>query len=881
MSFTPGTRLGPYEIVAPIGAGGMGEVYRARDTKLNRDVAIKVLPESFAADADRVARFTREAQVLASLNHPNIAAIYAVETTSLVMELVEGEDLSAHIARGAMPVAEVLPIARQIADALEAAHEQGIVHRDLKPANIKVRADGTVKVLDFGLAKAMDPAGGSSDAVMNSPTMTARATQMGMIIGTAAYMSPEQARGRAVDRRADIWAFGAVLYEMLSGKRAFEGDDISITLANVLKQDVTWEALPKDLPASITRLLRRCLEKDPKKRLRDIGDAWDLLDDRSAPTTPAAPRAASAIAWSLAAVGLVAASVLAFVHFRETPATSPTTKFQLAWPAGASSSVGGGRFFALSPDGRHVAIVDQNMLWVRSLSAVEPIKLDHTEGATYPFWSPDDASIAFFAGGQLKRIARTGGPVQIVTAAPDGRGGTWSPNGTIVFSAALGQQGLMRVPEAGGTSSPVTKLTTPGASDGHRYPQFLPDGERFLYLHLTSTPDIGGVYVGSLTGAAPIKVLDGQESALYAPGSAGGRGFLLVRRQNTLMAEPFDPVGGKSTGALFPIMEGAGPGFNTGLGAVSVSSAGDLIVWAGGSRTVELTWTDRSGKRGLRASPPLEGDAFALSRDGRRLAAGINATGGATDVWTLSVPDGTASKFTFGPAPGWSFPVWSPDASEMAYASPDTAGLSSYELRRKKSDMSGKEETVAKSDQIMWLWDWAADGSYLVYSTYNGLWKLPLDAAQGQPTPVRLTTAQIDAQYGQVSADGRWLAYAAGDRGATQIYVQPMPPTGAMWLVSKDGGTMPRWRRDGKELYYRADDGRLMAVPIVAGSGTSASFQNGAPQALFGSIPTPGNVRRFTYQPSADGQRFLVATPVESAASPMVFVLNWQQAIKR
>jgi len=330
---------------------------------------------------------------------------------------------------------------------------------------------------------------------------------------------------------------------------------------------------------------------------------------------------------------------------------------------------------------------------------------------------------------------------------------------------------------------------------------------------------------------------------------------------------------------LFPVIEGVGQGANTGLGAVSVSAAGDLIVWAGGSRTVEMTWIDRSGKRGIPASPPLETSAFALSADGRRLAVSVNGSGLTGDVWTLAVPDGTPSKFTFGPAPGWTYPVWSPNASEIAYATLDNAGLSGYELRRRKSDMTGSEETLLKSDTIMRLWDWSPDGTYLVYNADSALWQLPLEAREGTRTPVKLTTAPTDEQYGQVSPDGRWLAYAAGSRGDTQVYVQPMPATGAIWLVSKDGGTMPRWRRDGKELYYRGTDGRLMAVPIVAGQGTS--FQNGAPQALFGSIPTLGNITRFPYQPSADGQRFLVAMPVESAAKPMTVVLNWQPAIRR
>jgi Tol biopolymer transport system component len=869
----------------------MGEVHRARDTRLDRDVALKILPESFAGDPDRLLRFEREAKTLAALNHPNIAHVYDAgqheipgtgsRIAFLTMELVEGEDLAARIARGAIPIEEALPIAREIAAALDAAHAAGIVHRDLKPANIRLTGDGQVKVLDFGLAKATTPGPEDPEShgtPTNSPTLTARATRLGVLIGTAAYMAPEQARGRAVDKRADIWAFGCVLHEMLTGRRPFVGQDLTEILASVVKEDPDLGAAP----AGFRRLLRRCLEKDPKKRLRDIGDVWDLLDDRSAPATPAGPRIGVAVAWGVATLGIVLAGLLALVHFRGTAAPRPAMQFQLAWPGGASTTVGGGRFFALSPDGRHLAIVDQGLLWVRSLEAIDPVRLDRTEGATYPFWSPDSASIGFFAGDHLKRIARTGGPVQIVTPARDARGGTWSRNGTIVFSDAQGTQGLKRVPEAGGTAAPATTLTTPGTSDGHRYPQFLPDGEQFLYLHLTGAADVGGIYLGALNGTAPVKVLDGQDSAVYAPDPAGGGGHLLVRRQETLMAQPFDPERGAVTGALVPLIEGVGQGPNTGLSAMSASLTGDLVVWAGGIDVAELTWIDRSGKRGGPVGPALEIDSFTLSSDGHRLAMSVLGSGGTTDIWTLAVPDGAPSKFTFGAGPGWSGPVWSPDAREVAYATMDLAGLPGYELRRRKSDMSGSDEPLTRSDTILSLWAWAPDGTCLVYGSKGDLWLLPLDARPGGRAPVQLTRASGDEKYGQVSPDGRWLAYAAGDRGEVHVYVQPIPATGALWLVSKDGGTMPRWRRDGRELYYRGTDGRLMAVPIAAGpAGSGVNFQNGAPAALFGPIPIPSNIDRFTYQPSGDGQRFLALLPVNSSAKPMTMLINWQQAGQR
>jgi serine/threonine protein kinase len=454
LALTPGTRLGPYDITAQIGAGGMGEVYRATDTNLDRVVALKVLPESFALDADRVARFTREAKTLAAVNHTNIAAIYGLEkakdVTALVMELVEGEDLSAHIARGAMPLADALPIARQIADALEAAHGQGIIHRDLKPANIKVRPDGTVKVLDFGLAKAMDPAGPSSADAMNSPTLTARATQMGMIIGTAAYMAPEQARGRTVDRRADIWAFGCVLFEMLTGQRAFPGEDITDTLAAVVRAEPDWRLIPAGLSPTLLAFLKRCLQKDPKQRIGDIHDVRLALDgafETTAPPTPASPSRASGgrVAWVVStAAGLAVALLVvpAVRHLRETAPDQQSYRFQITPPAGTRFTT-----FRLSPDGRYVAYIAAEggaqgaaagTLWIRALESLESRQIPGSEGSLYPFWSPDSAVVGFFQTGKLKKVVVTGGPVQAICDVVSARGGAWGPDGTILFADGPG-----------------------------------------------------------------------------------------------------------------------------------------------------------------------------------------------------------------------------------------------------------------------------------------------------------------------------------------------------------------------------------------------------------------------------------------------------------
>ena len=871
MPLASGARIGSYEVVGAIGAGGMGEVYRARDTKLHRDVALKILPDSFATDPDRLSRFEREAQVLASLNHPNIAQIFGFEESSnvraLAMELVEGEDLSQRIARGAIPLDEALAIARQIAMALEAAHALGIVHRDLKPANIKLTADGHVKVLDFGLAKAIAGDGAHTGADSSSPiaaTMTSPAmTAMGLILGTAAYMAPEQARGRVVDKRADIWAFGCVLFEMLTARRPFAGEDMTETLASVVKEQPDLTPVPRE----VRRLLTRCLEKDPKRRLRDIGDVWDLLDDASGPEAGrTVVQRSSRLPWIVAAAAILAAIAVSVMHFAETASQPATTRFAVPSPG-----TGRAEFFALSPDGSRLAIVTGGSLWVRPLDSIEPVRLERTEGATYPFWSPDNAWIGFFAGGQLRKISATGGNPQPICPAADGRGASWSRNGTIVFSNGGGLSGLSRVSETGGSATPATSLAAPGGSDGHRYPQFLPDGEHFLFLYLSSRSDVAGVYVGALDGAAPVRVREGPDSALYMA-SAAGAGYLLFRQQGTLMAQAFDPGRRQTSGAMFPVAEEVGQGQNTGVGSFSVSAQGTLAHDPGISGLRRMAWLDRTGKHLSEASSEAPISSFALARDERHLALAIQASAALeTDIWVRSLPDGAASKFTFGPAPGWFLPVWSPNGTELAYATMDLAGQSGYEIRRKRSDMTGKEETLLRTPSYLRPWDWSVDGKWLVYTAGNDdLWLLPLD---GDRKPTQFTKTPEEESYGQLSTDGRWIAYASGDRSSPHVFVQPFPATGAKWLVSAGTGSMPRWRRDGKELYYRRMDGQLMAVPI---GGASAALEHGAPQPLFGPIPTYGNVERFSYQPSIDGQQFLVVAPVQSGVPPITVVLNWR-----
>jgi len=603
MALAPGTRLGPYEITAQIGVGGMGEVYRAIDTNLKRAVAIKVLPEAVAADVDRLARFQREAEVLASLNHPNIAIVHGLEksdgVTALVMELVEGPTLADRIAEGPFPLDETLHVAKQIAEALEAAHERGIIHRDLKPANIKLRPDGAVKVLDFGLAKAMEPTGAMSSSYSLSPTITTPAmTQMGMILGTAAYMSPEQAKGRLADKRSDIWAFGSVLYEMLTGKRAFPGDDVSDTLAAVLRVEPDWTRLPANTHGAVRRLLRRCLQKDATQRLHDINDARIEIQEAQATTDPetmtvvipVSARRRERVAWALLAVAtlaLVALAVSATLYLHRAVPEPVVTRLDVVTPPAADSFS-----FALSPNGRQLVFVANgekgSQLWVRPLdqSAAQP--LADTVGASFPFWAPNSRAVGFFADGKLKRINLTGGAVQVLADAPVPRGGTWNAEDVIVFAPTI-NSALMRVAAGGGPVEPVTQLTVGQGS--HRWPQFLPDGRQFLFSMATGLPETHGAYVSSLDGEKTVRVMPAETAAMYA-----SPGYLLLVSQGVLIAYPFNTANGTVTKAPIPVTQPVGADDGALHSAFSVSEQGVLAYRVGTGSRRQLVWVNRMGE---------------------------------------------------------------------------------------------------------------------------------------------------------------------------------------------------------------------------------------------------------------------------------------------
>jgi Tol biopolymer transport system component len=894
MPLERGTRFGPYEVVAPLGAGGMGEVCRARDTKLQRDVALKVLSDAFVADPGRAARFQREAQLLATLNHPHIAAIYGLEESpaqaghyvrrAIVMELVEGQTLAEVIGRGPMPLAEALPLAKQIAEALEYAHEKGVIHRDLKPANIKVTPEGTVKVLDFGLAKAL---GDGSDSSIDpgssmSPTLSLAASYAGVILGTAAYMAPEQAKGKTVDRRADVWAFGVVLYEMLTGRRMFAGDSIAETLAGVIKEPIALGTLPADAPPPIRRLLDRCLDRDVRRRLQSIAEARIVIEDLIAGVSAGsadahraqAPMRRRALPWALAAVAvLAAAGIGAWAWPRPAPSIPPVARFLIPPPDGAAltASAPNAPQIAISPDGRLVAFLAdepgrERTIWIRALDSLSPRRLEHTEGASYPFWSPDSRHVAYFAAGKLMRLPAAGGTPTAISDAPAGEGGTWSDgdgDGVIVF-APLATGPLHRVSARGGTSSPVTTLASGQVS--HSFPQFLPDGERFLYLAEGRSP---GIYVQSLTPGSAIPVLDVIGRALFSPPD-----LLLYMRDNTLLAQRLNLDSLRLEGDAVTIAEGVRSGAGNGRNAFSVSDTGMLVYReTTGGGFGQVAWYTRAGKPAGVVLPPGDFTEIQLSPDERLLVV-MRGDGIQIDLWVKDLESGVLSRLTA--ADGREAEAaWSPDSRRVAYIHVRDGKRTFFET----TIGSGKHVPIPAEDVgSLWMDDWTADGRHLVLHGDGGgrVFLVPV-ARDSSASPVPVKPQQVfDESYGvdlvRVSPDGKWAAYTSFESGRAEVAIASFPAFTDRRQISSGGAVQPLWRADGRELFFLAAPQTLSAVEV------SPSGATGPVRTLFPTSIAPAAGTNF-YAVSRDGQRFLIREPRPSPGGAVVeslhVVTNW------
>jgi len=909
MSLTPGTRLGPYEILSPLGAGGMGEVYRARDTKLDRDVAIKVLPEAFVADPERVSRFQREAKTLAALNHPNIATIHGLEegegVFAIVLELVDGPTLADRIAAGAVPVDEALAIARQMAVAIEAAHEQGIIHRDLKPANVKVRPNGTVKVLDFGLAKLQageageaGRAGRGSGGLTQSPTLTSPvATLAGTILGTAAYMAPEQARGKPVDKRADIWAFGCVLFEMLTGKRAFGGDEVSDTLAFIITKEMDWSALPASTPVALRRVLRRCLEKDPTKRLHDIADARIEIDDvmakgdtADAPTASAVPagaggtpsrRSIPVIIAALASGALVGTLVWAITRDSAPPRLHPV---RLGIVPSASQAFNGSpnaRNIAISPDGTHIAYAGQVGLIVRALDQLDAALLDGTSGAQSPFFSPDGQWIGFFALGRLRKIAITGGPaIAICGVAAGPRGATWTANGTIVFATAAGGT-LLSVAAAGGDPKPLTKLDQ--REFAHFYPSALPDGRAILYAAFTSgttSPESGHIVALDLATGKQKTVLQGGSEPEYVP-----TGHLIYAAAGTLRAVRFDARRLEPIGDPFPVVDKVGMSA-FGSANYAVSNTGTLVYVPGSvqgqpSSPRSLVWVDRQGREEPLAAPQRAYTLPRLSPDGTRVALDIRDQD--SDIWVFDLARQTLERRTFDPGLD-QYPVWSADSRRIFFAA---SRLGNPNVFAVSADGSGSAEPVTKPKDPQFPTSLSADGTRLILRDVDPATRFDVGmltlSGNGQVEP--LVHTPFSENNGEVSPDGHWLAYQSDESGRDEIHVRPFPNVDAgHWQISNSGGTRPLWARSGRELFF-LDAANLLHVVTTS---MSASFSAGNPVKLLSTAYfVAQGISGRSYDVSPDGRRFLMikeprVQPQSTAATPtIVLVLNWTEELKQ
>jgi eukaryotic-like serine/threonine-protein kinase len=880
LALQPGARLGPYEIQSAIGAGGMGEVYKARDVRLNRTVAIKVLPPQLADDPMFRERFDREARAISQLDHPHICALHDVGdqdgTSFLVMQFLEGETLGNRLAKGPPPIAQVLTYAIEIADALDNAHRHGVVHRDLKPGNIILTKEGT-KLLDFGLAKVGQPLLPSVSrppltAMATGPADVSPLTIQGTILGTLQYMAPEQLEGKDADARTDIFAFGAIVFEMATGRPAFEGKSQVGLITAIVDHDPPPISSIQPLSSTLLdHLVKTCLSKSPDARWQTMADV--LIQLKLIATLGGQPSAAATggarlsrrLVWgAIGALLMVSAALGALLVIGRSAPTLSKMSFEV------TTGQGGSQFqFALSPDGKHlVAIASSDkglVMWHRALENVTGQIVPGSEGAQFPFWSPDNRFIGFFAGDKLKKVDVFGAPPQTLSDAPVGRGGTWNADGVIVL-APFDNGPLFRVSANGGTSVQLTELDRSRQHVAHRHPHFLPDGRHFLYTVLSNKPEYSGIYVGSLDAKeSRQQIVNTMVKAVFAPPE-----HLLFVRESTLMAQRLDLKRFELRGDPFTVAEGIGANITNSAAGVAVSDNGVLAYRTGNLMDRVLVWFDRAGKQTQAFDARSSYQTPALSPDARRVAV-AKQEGSTADIWILDLGRGTSSRFTFDAATD-SEPVWSPDGARIVFQSNRTG---TFDLYQKNAGGGGQEEMLLKSDRPKNPHDWSADGRFLLYTelapqTGLDLWALPMN---GDRKPQVVLNSPFREMQGHFSPDSQWIAYVSNESGGDQVYVQRFPPSGGKWQVSTAGGYQPRWRRDGKELLFLSVARDVMAAPVsVSPDGT---FNAGVPQKLFTANPAVLSAERNTWDVTPDGQRFLVNSVEAQGVRPITIVVNW------
>ncbi len=911
MPLTSGTKLGPYEIESPLGAGGMGEVYRARDTRLDRTVAIKVLNAQMVASSELRARFEREAKIISQLQHPHICVLHDVGNEGpidyLVMEFLEGESLADRLRKGPLASEEVLKIAIAIADALEKAHRAGVVHRDLKPGNVMLTKSGA-KLLDFGLAKPFGATVASGTGSSSSASVLAAAftqtmpahspatplSTAGAVIGTVQYMSPEQIQGAEADARSDIFAFGVMLFEMVTGKRTFEGKTQASIVGQILAVDPpSVSTLRPGTPQGLDRVIRLCLDKDPDERIQTAHDlklqlqAIDESPSSATSTLAVAPARQSWLAWAAAAVLAISAIAFAAAYFQSSRPPQVSVHSYILAPEKATFVLTGNTAGppVLSKDGLRIAFVAKNadgkqMLWIRPLNSAVAQPMSGTEGATYPFWSADSRYVAFFAAGKLNKLDASGGPPQALCDAPAGRGGSWGSAGTIVFTPDT-NSGLARVDAAGGMRVPLTTVDTKETS--HRWAEFLPDGNHFLYFAHGSTSSDSGIYVAALDSKNKDKdhklLLRNDSNGIYA-----APGYLLFVRDNTLMAQRFNPRSQALEGEAKPVADHVAVNTDTWRSVLTASDNGELLYQhgaAGGGSM--LVWYDASGKQGEPVMPE-NADYYwpMLSPDGSKLAFALEANG-VGDIWVLDIVRKTKTRLTFGPQYS-GYPIWWPDGKSIIFSHGPSGATDS--IYRQNADGTGSQEKLLETPNIrVYPYSISPDGQYIAYmrsdpksTTGLDIWALPMSpdkSGEKKPFPV-IATNFLDVTP-SFSPDGKWLAYANNETGRMEIYIQPFPSGAGRWQVSTAGGAKPVWRKDGKELYFFSTDQQMMAVDV---SQKGASLELGTPHALFKATTVGGGSGAYTV--SADGKKFIMNTVLpQSITEPLTLITNWPADLKQ